>query len=84
MSIEHRQDDLVTAQEERKLALSRLMETFAEAQLDGLAEDSLTQAALFVAFRNLVACYGEEPVAVFAERLPDRIRHGEFTTSTRQ
>ena len=28
---------------------------------------------------NMVATYGEEPVARFAERLPERVREGEFT-----
>ncbi len=53
------------AAEERHYALSLLMDAFAEATLDGLPEDSMTQAALFVAFQKLVACYGEEAVAVF-------------------
>ncbi len=72
------------AAQERRQALAMLMQTFAEAELDGLAEDCLTQAALFVAFHKLVSTYGEEAVAVLAERLPERIRQGEFSASTRQ
>lgn len=72
------------AADERHYALTILMDAFAEATLDGLPEDSMTQAALFVAFQKLVSCYGEEAVAVFAERLPERIRHGEFSVGTRQ
>ena len=72
------------AAQERRHALAMLMETFAEAELDGLAEDCLTQAALFVAFQKLVSAYGEESVASFAERLPERIRFGEFSTASRQ
>ena len=60
------------------------MDAFTEASLDGLPEDSMTQAALFVSFQKLVACYGEEAVATFAERLPDRVRHGEFSLGSRQ
>ena len=44
----------------------------------------MTQAALFVAFQKLVSCYGEDAVATFAERLPERVRHGEFSLLTRQ
>ncbi len=79
----HYQDRFAAA-EERQIALSILIETFAEATLEGLDEDSMTQAALFVAFQKLVSCYGEDAVATFAERLPERVRHGEFSTVVRQ
>lgn len=69
---------------ERHSALSIVMDAFAEATLDGLPEDSMTQAALFVAFQKLVSCYGEDAVAVFAERLPERVRNGEFSLGMRQ
>ena len=84
MTYESPSSDPSDAADERHYALALLMDAFAEATLDGLPEDSMTQAALFVAFQKLVACYGEEPVAVFAERLPERIRHGEFSVSRRQ
>ena len=74
----------VAEAEERQAALSILIETFAEAELDGLDEDSMTQAALFVAFQKLVTCYGEDAVATFAERLPERVRHGAFSSAPRQ
>lgn len=76
--------DRAAAAEERQIAVSILMEAFVEAELDGLDEDSITQAALFVAFQKLVSCYGEDAVATFAERLPERVRHGEFSVLTRQ
>ncbi len=84
MDMTHQQQDRFAAAEERQIAMSILMETFAEAELDGLDEDSMTQAALFVAFQKLVSCYGEDAVATFAERLPERVRHGEFSILTRQ
>ena len=84
MTYESRSFDPSDAAEERHYALALLMDAFAEATLDGLPEDSMTQAALFVAFQKLVTCYGEEAVAVFAERLPERIRHGEFSVGRRQ
>lgn len=83
MTYESRSSD-PSAAEERHYALSLLMDAFAEATLDGLPEDSMTHAALFEAFQKLVACYGEDPVATFAERLPERIRQGEFSVGTRQ
>ena len=35
--------------------------------------------AIFAALSDMIASYGEEPVAIMAERLPQRIRNGEFT-----
>jgi hypothetical protein len=84
MDTTQQQQDRFEAAEERQIAMSILIETFAEAELDGLDEDSMTQAALFVAFQKLVSCYGEDAVATFAERLPERVRHGEFSILTRQ
>ncbi len=65
---------------QRRAALSYVSEAFEEARLDGIESDFLTQAALFAAFKSMVETYGEEAVAVFAERLPSRIREHEFTT----
>ena len=76
--------DRQDAADERRVALAYVAEAFAEATLDGVEEDCFVQAALFTAFQTLVELYGEEPVAVFAERLPERIRQGEFSTATRQ
>lgn len=76
--------DRQDAADERRVALAYVAEAFAEATLDGVEEDCFVQAALFTAFQTLVDLYGEEPVAVFAERLPERIRQGEFSTATRQ
>lgn len=64
---------------QRKAAFAYMNEAFAEGRLDGIETDCLAQAALFAAFKEFVETYGEEPVAVFAERLPARIRAGEFT-----
>ena len=70
--------------DERRAALAYVEEAFAEATLDGIEEDCFVQAALFTAFQTLVGVYGEDAVADFAERLPERIRHGEFSIATRQ
>jgi hypothetical protein len=67
----------------KRLALSYVSEAFAEAELDGLDPDSMVHAALFAAFRELVATYGEEAAAQYAECLPLRVRGGAFTTGPR-
>ncbi len=65
--------------DEKRAALAYVTEAFAEAIMDGIEADCFAQAALFAAFQELTDTYGEEATAVFAEKLPERIRHGEFT-----
>jgi len=72
--------DLNESSEIKQAALSYVTEAFAEAELDGLDSDYMAQAALFAAFHELVAIYGEEAVAQFAEGLPDRVRGGAFSS----
>jgi hypothetical protein len=67
--------------EQKQAALSYLSEAWAEARHDGVDGDCLAQTSLFAAFAELVGTYGEEAVAKFAEGLPLRIRHGEFSTA---
>jgi len=71
--------DEPSAAEERRAALGYVTEAFAEALLSGLEPDSFAHAALFTALQELVATYGEEAVAEFAEKLPRRIAEGEFS-----
>jgi hypothetical protein len=68
----------------RRTALAYVSEAFAEAVLDGIDVESFADAALCAAFRELVAAYGEETAARLAERLADRVRHGEFSSSLTQ
>ena len=63
----------------RQLALRYILEAWEEAVYDGLDPDCVATAAIFAALSDMIATYGEEPVAVMAERLPERIRNGEFT-----
>jgi hypothetical protein len=63
----------------KQAALSYVTDAFAEAELDGLDADCMAQAALFAAFQELVATYGEEAVADYAAGLPDKIRTGAFS-----
>jgi len=65
----------------KQAALSYVTEAFAEAELDGLDGDCMAQAALFAAFAELVATYGEDAVAEYAASLPDKIRSGGFSTA---
>jgi len=65
--------------EQKQAALSYLNEAWAEARHDGVDGDCLAQASLFAALAELVATYGEDAVAKFAEGLPARIRNGEFS-----
>jgi hypothetical protein len=65
--------------EQKKLALGYLQEAWAEARLDGIDGDCLAQACLFTAMAELVTTYGEDAAAKFAEKLPARIRNGEFS-----
>lgn len=67
------------ADDSRRAALDYLLQAWEEAILDGIDGDCVANAALFAAFKELVATYGEESVALFAERLPERVRSGEFT-----
>ena len=66
-------------QEAKQMALRYILEAWEEAIYDGLDPDAIATAAIFAALSDMIATYGEEPVAVMCERLPDRIRSGEFT-----
>jgi hypothetical protein len=65
--------------EPKYVALRYIMEAWEEAVYDGVDSDCVATAAIFAAMSDLIASYGEEPVARMAERLPERIRAGEFT-----
>jgi len=72
--------------EEKQLALRYLLDAWEEAAYEGVDRDCLATAAIFAALSELITTYGEEPVAVMCQRLPERIRSGEFTLArtTRQ
>jgi hypothetical protein len=71
--------------EAKRAALRYIIDAWEEAVHDGLDPDCIATAAIFAAFSDMIASYGEEPVAKLAERLPERIRAGEFTVGqTRQ
>ena len=65
--------------EPKYVALRYIMEAWEEAVYDGLDPDCIATAAIFAALSDMIATYGEEPVAMMCQRLPERIRNGEFT-----
>lgn len=76
-------DDDALSSDDRRAALNYFTEAFAEAVSDGIDGDCFAHAALFASFRELVATFGEEAVAKYAESLPGRIRDGSFTIASR-
>lgn len=66
-------------QELKHAALRYILDAWEEAVYDGIEPDCIATAAIFAALSDMISAYGEEPVARMAERLPERIRHGEFT-----
>jgi hypothetical protein len=69
----------IAAEDERHAALDHLLHAWEEAILDGIDGSCVAHAALCTAFKELVATYGEEQVADFCQKLPERVRSGEFT-----
>lgn len=65
--------------EEKHVALRYILDAWEEAVYEGIDPDCLATAAIFAALSDMIGTYGEEPVAVMCERLPQRIRAGEFT-----
>jgi len=69
--------------EQQLAALAFVTEAYAEAILAGIGSASFAHAALSAALRELVATHGEDQVATFVERLPKRLRDGEFSCGAR-
>ena len=79
-------DDVAEARtiaEKKRLALSYLSDAWDGALAEGVDSEILAHAALFTALCDLIATYGEEPVAELATGLPKRIRALEFTVDER-
>jgi hypothetical protein len=70
---------ILAESDQKRLALGYLQDAWAEALHDGIEGDCLAQTALFLAFAELIATYGEEPAARYADNLSQRIRNGEFS-----
>ena len=76
-------DDAATISEKKRVALAYLSEAWDGAIAEGVDSEILAHAALFTALCDLIATYGEEPVAELANTLPMRIRALEFTVDER-
>lgn len=68
-----------TVADKKRAAFEIVTDAMADAEVEGIEREIVVQAALFAVFTDLVTCYGEEAVAVLAEKLPTRLRGGEFT-----
>jgi len=66
-----------------QVALAFVTEAFAEAILAGIEGEVFAHVAVFAVLQELVATYGGEPVAAFAERLPASVRSAEFSVANR-
>ena len=75
--------DLDIAKEDRRAALVYVNDAFVEALMAGLDMESFADAAITAGLQELVARYGEDAVASFTAKLPDRVRRGEFTVGVR-
>jgi hypothetical protein len=73
----------ITIAEKKRVALAYLSEAWDGAIAEGVDSEILAHAALFTALCDLIATYGEEPVAELATSLPRRIRALEFTVDER-
>ena len=71
--------DAAAEHEQKRLALGYLQDAWTEARHDGIEGDCLAQTALFLALAELIATYGEDAAARYAENLSPRIRNGEFS-----
>jgi len=72
-----------TIAQKKRVALAYLSEAWDGAIAEGVDSEILAHAALFTALCDLIATYGEEPVAELAKTLPRRIRELEFTIDER-
>ena len=69
--------------DQKRLALGYLQDAWAEAVHDGIESDYLAQTALFLALAELIATYGEEPAARYADNLGSASATANFPSSWR-
>lgn len=75
--------DELAAADARRAAMQYVTEAFAEAVLAGIEGECFAHAAIFAAMQELVAVFGEDAVATFAETLPEKIRRGDYTVANK-
>ena len=77
MTLSRSEVDLDPADHE--IALEYLASIWGVAENEGVAPETIAEAAIFAALATLVEKYGEETAAEEIALLPRRIRVGEFT-----
>lgn len=82
ISMNIRDNDSDEMKSQKREAYQRLSAVWADALTAGIEPEVLAHVALFAAFGDLIATYGEEAVADFADRLSSRIAAGEFSLPT--
>ena len=65
-----------------RAALELIVAAWEEAEVVGVKSDIVAYAAIYTALTDLVAKYGEEPVAALSAGLAERVRAGEFSSYT--
>ncbi|MDR3493739.1 MAG: hypothetical protein P4L82_03965 [Ancalomicrobiaceae bacterium] len=65
--------------DKKRAAFEIVTDAMMDAEVEGIEREIVVQAALFAVFTDLVNAYGEEAVAGLAEKLPERLRRGEFS-----
>lgn len=63
----------------RHVALEYIAQAWQDARNQGLENEAIAHAALFAGLASLIANFGEDSIADLLERLPERIRAGEFS-----
>lgn len=64
-------------------ALRRILDAWEDAMLDGIAETTLAQAAMFAAIYAMVGPYGETAVQRLLTSLGDSVSRGDFSAERR-
>jgi hypothetical protein len=77
------QNEVIDLAAQKRVALDHLADAWDAAIAEGVEPEIIAHAALFTALCDLIATYGEEPVAELAATLPKRIRAFEFTVDER-
>ena len=70
---------LSESQDDSLKALNIILEAWEEGTASGIAPELLAYAAIYAAFSDLVAAFGEDAVVTLAEGLIPRVQSGEFT-----
>lgn len=65
--------------DQRHVALEYIAQAWQDARDQGLENEAIAHAALFASLASLISNFGEDSVADMLDRLPQRVRVGEFS-----